>query len=257
MRVERFAAGPAVIEVFLRGEGTPVVLLPGLGGDASVFDDLVDAIAGAGFLAAALNPRGVGGSTGPLEDLTLHDLAGDAAAVVTRLGAPADVLGKAFGNRVARCLAADRPDLVRSLVLLNAGGLEGPDEAVAAAFRSLRRAEVWEERHLPAMQTALFSARSDARVWLGVRRWPAAEAAQMSAARATPSQDWWHGGSAPTLVVQGSDDRIAPPSNGHALRDAFPDRVELVEIPDAGHALLPEQPRRVAEAVVAFLRRHA
>jgi pimeloyl-ACP methyl ester carboxylesterase len=30
-------------------------------------------------------------------------------------------------------------------------------------------------------------------------------------------------------------------------------RVQLVEIPDAGHALLPEQPRRVAAAIIEFL----
>jgi pimeloyl-ACP methyl ester carboxylesterase len=257
MRIQRFSAGPAVIEALLRGQGPPVILIPGLAGDASLFDPLAEAIAQAGFLAAAVNPRGVGESTGPLEGLTLHDFAADMAGVIEALGPPAHVVGKAFGNRIARCVAADRSDLVRSLVLLNAGGLEGPDEAAAAAFRSLREAAVWEERHLPAMRTALFSPRSDARVWLGMRRWPAAEAAQTCAARATPSKAWWHGGSAPMLVVQGVDDRIAPPANGRALREAFPDRVTLVEIAGAGHALLPEQPRLVAEAVISFFRRHA
>jgi pimeloyl-ACP methyl ester carboxylesterase len=32
-------------------------------------------------------------------------------------------VGHAFGSRVARCLAADRPELVRRVVLPAAGGL--------------------------------------------------------------------------------------------------------------------------------------
>lgn len=38
-------------------------------------------------------------------------------------------------------------------------------------------------------------------------------------------------------------------------RARFPDRVTLVEIADAGHALLPEQPDAIARAVLAWLRR--
>ena len=36
----------------------------------------------------------------------------------------------------------------------------------------------------------------------------------------------------------------------------FGERVDLIEIDNAGHALLPEQPELVANNVLAFLRRH-
>jgi pimeloyl-ACP methyl ester carboxylesterase len=52
------------------------------------------------------------------------------------------------------------------------------------------------------------------------------------------------------------DDRQAPPGNGRALRDQVGARVRLVEIPQAGHFLVLEQPQAVAEAVIAFLREH-
>jgi pimeloyl-ACP methyl ester carboxylesterase len=56
-----------------------------------------------------------------LAPLARH-LAADIAGVLEALAAaPAHVVGHAFGNRVARCLATDRPDPVRRVVLL-AGG---------------------------------------------------------------------------------------------------------------------------------------
>ena len=45
------------------------------------------------------------------------------------------------------------------------------------------------------------------------------------------------------------------PENGKRLAAEFPDRVKLVEISKAAHALLPEQPEQVANAVLAYLRR--
>ncbi len=71
--------------------------------------------------------------------------------------------------------------------------------------------------------------------------------------QATDPADWWDAGTAPLLVVQGLADRIAPPANGRDLAIAHPDRVTLIEIERAGHALLPEQPADVAAAVVGFL----
>ena len=75
---------------------------------------------------------------------------------------------------------------------------------------------------------------------------------QGAAVRRTPTDDWWSGGGAPMLVVQGLDDRIAPPANGRALRD---ERVNttLIELDGAGHALLPEQPDAIGAAVLDFL----
>jgi len=45
------------------------------------------------------------------------------------------------------------------------------------------------------------------------------------------------------------------PGNGEALKQEFGDRVTLVEIDNAGHAMLPEQPDAVARAVLGYLRR--
>jgi pimeloyl-ACP methyl ester carboxylesterase len=65
--------------------------------------------------------------------------------------------------------------------------------------------------------------------------------------------EWWHGGRAPVLVIQGLDDRTAPPENGRALAREHPGRVRLIEIEGVGHAPLAERPERVIPAVVEFL----
>jgi pimeloyl-ACP methyl ester carboxylesterase len=53
--------------------------------------------------------------------------------------------------------------------------------------------------------------------------------------------------------VQGLDDVLAPPVNGRALVERLGRRASLIEVPDAGHAMLPEQPLAVADALIDFL----
>jgi pimeloyl-ACP methyl ester carboxylesterase len=68
-------------------------------------------------------PRGFGESVGPIEGATLRDNAADVAAAIGATGAaPAIVGGWAYGNRVARMLATESPQLVRGIVLIAAGG---------------------------------------------------------------------------------------------------------------------------------------
>ncbi len=238
----------------VRGEGPPVVLVPSLGRGAGDFDDLGRRLAQAGFTAAAMDCRGVGKSTGPMDHLTLHDYARDVALVIACIGgAPAHVVGHAFGNRVARCAAADAPALVRSVTLLAAGGQVEPDADAWRALARVFRADLPDADHLAAVATAFFAPGHDPAVWRD-GWWPEAAAAQRAAVAATDPHDFRGGGDAPMLIVQGLGDRVAPPANGRALRDESPGRVRLVEIADAGHALLPEQPEAVAAAVLDFLR---
>src|SRR5262249_5526015 len=106
--------GDATLECTLRGSGAPIVLLANAGCSVGYFDHLARALATAGFQTISINMRGVGGSLGSLDGTTLHDLAGDVAGVIEAIGCgPAHLVGHAFGNRIARCLAVDRPSVVR------------------------------------------------------------------------------------------------------------------------------------------------
>jgi pimeloyl-ACP methyl ester carboxylesterase len=254
-RHELIKSGDGTVDVSLRGtEGPLAVLVPSLGRAAPDFDELAIALAGAGWRTAALNPRGVGGSKSPREEISLHDLAADVGAVVEALdGAPAAIIGHAFGNRVSRCLAADRPDLVRSVVLLAAGGRVPMAPDVQRAMRALVR-PLPPEEHRAAIQTVFFAKGNDPTPFL-TGNYIDVAIAQVRAGRNTEIDDWWGGGSAPILVIQGLEDRCASVGNGHMLREAFGDRVEVIDIPGASHALLPEQPETIARHILEFLSR--
>src|SRR3974390_3211385 len=115
--------GDATLECTLCGLGAPVVLLANAGCSTRYFDHLARALITGGFQTISINMRGVGSSCGSLDGATLHDLAGDVAGVIMAIGCgPAHLVGHAFGNRIARCLAVDQPPLVRSVTLLAAGG---------------------------------------------------------------------------------------------------------------------------------------
>lgn len=109
-RREIVRAGPGTIQVTIRAKGEPIVFIPSRGRGVEDFDALSNHLAQAGYQVILAQPRGIGGSTGPLKEITYHDLASDVAAVIESLaGRPATVIGHDFGNRVARTLASDYP----------------------------------------------------------------------------------------------------------------------------------------------------
>src|SRR5690349_5696908 len=117
---KRVDAGAARIEYVAHGQGPLIVLLPSLGRGAEDFDEVRRRLAHACRVVTP-QPRGIGGSSGPMTGITLHDYARDIAAVIeSERGGPALVGGHAFGNFVARTLATDRADLVCGVALLGA-----------------------------------------------------------------------------------------------------------------------------------------
>jgi pimeloyl-ACP methyl ester carboxylesterase len=250
-------AGPARIAVRIAGRGPLVVCLPGLGRDSSDLDPFAALLIEAGFRVALPQPRGMEGSSGPLDGITLHDLAADIAAVIEALGgAPALLVGHAFGNRVARMLAADRGALVRLVVLLGASGKVQPSPEIAEAIRLAQAEDTPPDMRARAVQAAWFAPGADITPWLSGWSQKVMKA-YLAAAAATPIEAFWTAGEAPMLIVQGLCDLSAPVENGHLLQQQVGDRATLIDMPDIGHALPVEDPRRVAAVVLPALRRHA
>ena len=194
------------------------------------------------------------GSRGSLDGATLHDLAGDVAGVIKAIGCgPAHLVGHAFGNRIARCLAVDRPPLVRSVTLLAAGGLIAPSTPIGTRFRNATQVKMNGSDCVTVLGARWLSPASDPKILARVECWPAVFIAHLATSRNVPLEYWWSAGTAPLLVIQGLDDEAAPPGNGHALREQFGERVRVVDLPRAGHFLLLEQPEAVARAVSEFL----
>lgn len=248
-------AGAATIHVLIEGEGRPIVLLPALGRGAANFSDLSARLVAAGFQVVRPQPRGLGASTGPTSGLTLHDLGNDIAAVIRALDSgPVTLVGHAFGSRLARVVARDHPRLVSALVLLAAEERQPARPEVLHARLMSYDPSLPQSVRRQAIQQAFFAAGNDPVGWQD-GWYQKATRMQMAASLATEDQAWVAAGSAPILLLQGTEDKIAPPENARRFKRQYGRRVSLVEIAKAGHAMLPEQPQAIAEAIVRFLRR--
>jgi pimeloyl-ACP methyl ester carboxylesterase len=243
------------IEVVTQGAGPLVVLIPSLGRGAEDFSDLGERLALAGYRALAPQPRGLGASRGPLRNITLHDLARDIAAVIEHEAqGPAVVAGHAFGNFVARTSAADFPQLVRGVALMAAAHLWPVPPDVRESIHKSHMMSLPDEERIPHLKHAFFAPGNDPRVWLG--GWnEEIMLAERAATEATPRPEWWTAGRAPVLDMQPENDVMTPPESRNRYRDELgAERVTTVLIPRCGHALLPEQPAAVAEALIAFVK---
>ena len=247
------------IDVIAEGSGPLVVLLPSRGRGSEDFDEIAAGIANSGFRVLRPQPRGAGASIGPMQGLTLHDFARDLAAVIGHEEAgPAIVVGHAFGNWVARMAAVDYPELVRGIVIVAAAakayptGFEGAKE-LSEAVKKAGDTMLPDEERLKYLQTAFFAPGNDASAWL--KGWyHEVDEAQFAAGRATKQAEWWSAGTAPLLDVQAAKDPFKPRSMMNEIKDEFGERATIVVIPNASHALIPEQPAAVIEAIVAWMR---
>ena len=158
----------ANLEVYIAGDGPPVMMLASLGRGAEDFADLAAKLIAGGYQVIVPEPRGVGASTGAMAGLTLQDLAGDVIAIIdATTDAPLTLIGHAFGNRLARMTAALRPDLVKRLILLACGGLiEMPEESLKALIGCFDQT-LSRDDHLACVKKAFFAQGNDPAVWQG------------------------------------------------------------------------------------------
>lgn len=247
--------GATSIDVIREGRGPLVVMLPSLGRDSEDYDDVAAAIAARGYTVLRPQPRGLGRSVGPMAGLTLADFADDIAHVIEAAdGGPAVILGHAFGNWVARMTASRHPELVSGVIIAAAAAKQYPPE-LTVNIRRIVDPALSEATRLDLLQRTFFAPGNDASVWLD--GWHAdVRKSQFDAHLATEQGDWWSAGSVPILDLQAADDPFKPPEKSDELRRELGPRVSIAVIERASHALLPEQPLAVVEAVVAWLQQH-
>ena len=149
-------------------------------------------------------------------------------------------------------LATDRPELVRAVALVaaNIGKAPSPPE-VRAAIRASADASLPEQQRLAALQFAFFAPGNDPRAWL--EGWyPEVLAAQRIAGDRTSREEDFAAGAAPILYLQPSHDPLAHVEDAEAYREQFGDRVTVVVIERASHAVVAEQPDAVSAALIVM-----
>ena len=204
------------------------------------------------FTVLAYDQRGLGRTTKPDQPYTMEDYADDAAGLLDAVGWDrAHVVGVSFGGMVAQHLAVRHAERVDRLVL--ACTSSGGDGGSSADLLALSR--------LPDAKRATTSlGLMDTRFRPGGPLPPGlepvieqfAQRPQLSGADAMGARrqlearahhDVWDALpkiAAPTLVIGGSHDGIAPPDNLRAIASRIPDaRLELC---DGGHLFMLQDP---------------
>jgi pimeloyl-ACP methyl ester carboxylesterase len=246
------------IEYFSQGKGRTIVLLPFGGLTVGYLQEFSDDLTEAGYRVVRINFRGSGESTGSARDVTLHTLAEDVVGVIKALDlGKVEIAGHAFGNRVARTLAADHPELVRSVILLAAGGKVPPDPPGERALQAIFNPASTDADILNQMKHMVGDPAQIPAAWQAIRpcRAPQVAGMQRTAMQNTPLAEWWAPpGEAKYLILQGANDEIAPPENGKLLKQELGERAKLVSLPGEGHLFVVTEPKQAAADVVSFLR---
>ncbi|MEU6404188.1 alpha/beta hydrolase [Streptomyces sp. NPDC046985] len=245
------------IEVLVEGAGPPVALLPSYGRDGTAdFDDFAGHVAADGYTVIRPQPRGAAGSTGVTSDVSLTDLGADVASALRATAhAPAVLLGHAFGNIVARVVATTWPESVHAVGLLAASGSRPPPD-IAETPAIAGDVTAPEAVRLDALRRGFFAPGHDPHPWLA-GWYPDVLAMEVAAA---PRGDlrknaFWNAGTARLVEVIPEFDPFKPRDQWLELREENGGRVTTRIVAGAGHALFPEEPTGVLDALLPVLRR--
>lgn len=265
-----------MLHVRVIGSGQPVLLLHGFPDSSLGFRELCEALAAQGFRAIAPDLLGYGLSDKPagLEPYRSTAIIADLAALVRWCNAgPVAVLGHDWGGTLSYCFASEYPELVSKLVVLNAAHPHSYARALRTSVQLLRSWYVlffqlrkiaewvvtrravfrWMMRRLVAHKERMTAARVESARRELLR--PGAVTAALSYYRA--AFRWPLRCSrkiqAPTLILWGDAD----PALDSKLLDDVEQHVSSVSVhhvTGAGHFVQWDEPERVVEEVVRFLR---
>lgn len=243
----------------MHGAGEPVLLIHGLGSSTEDWAPQVEALAER-FHVIAYDVRGHGRTAKPKGRYSVTQFSADAAALITHLGLGAmHVVGLSMGGMIAFQLAADHPDLVRSLVIVNSGpemilrtwqakfGIY--QRYVIVRLMGMRRmGEMLAGRLLPAPEHVALRE-------LFVERWarndPGAYLRALSAIVGWSVTHALPRITCPVLVVSADQD-YTPVAWKQWYTNMIPN-ASLVVIPDSHHMMPVERPQPFHDALLPFL----
>jgi pimeloyl-ACP methyl ester carboxylesterase len=106
------------------GAGHPVVLIAGFGLNSEAWQGQVEPLTAAGHRVLALDVRGTGLSTKPLQGYEMPRLVDDVLTVLDTLELDsAAIVGWSFGGQIGMATAATAPDRVSTLVMVGSNGV--------------------------------------------------------------------------------------------------------------------------------------
>jgi len=243
-------------------DGTPVVMIQGLGMDARGWA-LQRGAFGRRHRCLAPDNRGTGHSDAPPGPYDLQRMAEDVIACMDDAGMTrAHIVGASMGGVIAQIIGVLHPDRVQSLVL-----------ACTACRHHKWRRELLAEWAELVTAHGMQAMTDDGMRWLIgprlqrrfgvfmnvlarvlVQTKPAAFAAQVEAILAMPDdmRNELHTIAAPTLVITGSQDTLTPLGDAEEMAELISGS-RLYVLRGAAHGLMAEAPNAFNDAVLRFI----
>ncbi len=242
------------------GRGEPVVCVHGNWGSARWFTPLLERLP-AGLQAHAIDLRGRGQTRSETDDTrsdaySLPALARDLRAFLDAMGlASAHLVGHSLGAGVILQLALDAPRYARSLLCLAPPWIEGMPHVDGVAAHQQRLHE--DRALLSGALGMLFAAPPDPTLFAALVDDATRQSLPATLATVPALEDWRPGATlsaitAPRRVLSGARDPLITPAHATACAAALACPLDL--LPDVGHALIPEAPQAIADALAALVR---
>jgi len=219
------------------------------------------------YRCVAIDWRGHGDSTASTSGYDIDTLTADAVALIELLAVGSvHYVGVSMGGFVGLRIGARRPELLRSLALLDTSA-EAEDGATAGRYRLMARiyrfTGITPLRRIVARLMFGPSFLADAASRSTLDEWQSrlrhcsraaiSDAVRAVAARASVEQEIT-AITVPTLVVVGADDIPTPPQKAQRIAELIPG-AHLVQLPHCGHSSSLEQPEVITQLLCAFYSR--
>lgn len=257
------------IALAYEGRGPLVLFLHGIGGNRRNWDGQLEAVAAAGFRAAAWDARGYGDSDDYDGALNFADFAADLGRVLDHFDVPAaHLVGLSMGGLIAQDFYRRHPARVLTLTLADTRNVV--QRHANSDFLRTRQAPLLAGKTPAEIAPAL------AKTIVGPKASPAALARLVESLSALRTESYLKAITAttlmgetapfdalgavvdlatvavPTLVICGADDTVTPLQMSEQIARGIPG-ARLAVIPDAGHLTNIEAPDAFNAALLGFL----
>src|SRR3984957_19303585 len=242
-------------------EGLPIVLLHGTMGKSEDWSRVVEELSN---FRTVIRPNYIErvAEANTTDESAIKDLADEVVAAVRAEGKQRfDLVGNSLGAAVATCVAAEYPEMVRSLVLVS-GFSHGGDPRMRLQFDlwlhlartdKIALAKLLLVSGLSREYLSAFDEKTIDGIiqsFVAMSDWPRIEQ-NIKVDLALDVREQARKIKAPTLTITGKYDQIVPPFYTQELTDLIP-TAKRVEIP-AGHLSFIEKPVDLASAMLTFL----
>lgn len=256
--VRQVRLGGTSVRVATSGEGPPLLLLNGIGGNIDMWEPVARRLTDRTLVM--FDAPGTGGSPALRWPVRMKRYAALVVRLLDELGIERpDVLGYSWGGALAQELAHRSPERVGAVVLgATLPGLGGQPPAPWVVAAMATPARYYSPTYLRLIAPLVFGSAPDSAADSShgrarARRPPSLRgySQQLYTITGWSSRPWLRTLRAPVLVLSGSRDPLVPLRNARILARAIPDaRLQIVE---GGHLFLLERSDEACRIVREFL----